>query len=331
MLPTIKIRNKKFQLKIREDRAILLICIGIALVFWLLVKLSQTYSTVRPVKFEFQIPENQTLSNAPPEDMTVEIEGTGWDLMFDYFSGSEIVLFYDLEPTSRLQISRGRLRTDILQNLSSGDIQIEEVNPESINLVLEEKITRKVPVVLNLSVSFAPEYHLLQPITLEPDSIELSGPKSKVSEINNWPTDSLIIENLNSNQSRKVPLKSPPREMELEPKTVNVRIEVEQYTEKALFVPLQVENAPETDSIRFFPQRVRVRCVVGLSKYNEVTEEDFRLEADLQGVSLDKGQNQVPIHLTKKPDFVKNIQFSPQSANFFIVKRENDSEPNSGE
>jgi hypothetical protein len=92
MLPTIKIRNKKFQLKIREDRAILLICIGIALVFWLLVKLSQTYSTVRPVKFEFQIPENETLSNAPPEDMTVEIEGTGWDLMFDYFSRPEIVL-----------------------------------------------------------------------------------------------------------------------------------------------------------------------------------------------------------------------------------------------
>ena len=331
MLPTIRIRNRKFQLKLREDRAILLICIGIALVFWLLVKLSQTYSTVRPVAFKFQIPENETLSNAPPEDMTVEIEGTGWDLLFDYFSGHGIVLEYDLESANRLQLSRGRLRSDILADLSSSDIQIEEVNPESLNLVLEEKISKKVPVTLNLSLSFASEYHLRDPVDFQPDSIVIAGPKSKVSDIQSWPTDSLIIQNLKSSQVRKLSMQSPPREMELKTKEVEVRIEVEQFTEKSLFVPLQVKNIPETDSIRFFPQRVRLRFVVGLSKYNEVTDDDFQLEADLKGVALDTEQNQVPIRLTERPDFVKNIQFTPKVANFFIVKEGASSEPNSGE
>jgi YbbR domain-containing protein len=145
-----------------------------------------------------------------------------------------------------------------------------------------------------------------------------------------WPTDSLVIENLNSSQSRTVALQPPPQEIQLETKEVEVRIEVEQFTEKSLFVPLQVKNIPETDSLSFFPQRVRVRFVVGLSKYNELTDEDFQLEADLEGVSLEKSQIQVPIRLTKKPDFVKNVQFTPNTANFFIVKKDADTEPEQG-
>lgn len=323
MLPTIKIKNKILNFQLKEDRAILLICIGIALVFWLLVKLSQRYTTSRQVAFDFEIPEGKALADAPPGDMRVEIEGTGWDLLFDYFSNPAIELHYDLSQTDDLLLNRSQLRSEILGQLSSNDIKISEINYESIDLELEEKITKTVPIRLEHKLSFDAEYHLLDSIELEPDSVTVTGPVSEIEQIQKWRTDSLIIENLESSVTREVSLKSPPQVVSLSTQNVEVRIPVEQFTEKSLFVELKVENVPEQiDSIRFFPQRVRVACVVGLSQYNEVTEDDFHLVADLKGASLEEGRNRVTIQLTDRPDFVKNVSFSPKTAEFFIVKKQ---------
>ncbi len=329
MLPTIKIKNKILNFKLQEDRAILLICIGIALVFWLLVKLSQRYTTVRQVTFDFEIPEGKALADAPPKDMRVEIEGTGWDLLFDYFSNPVIELSYDLSQTDNLLLSRSQLRSEILRQLSSGDIKISEINYESIDLELEEKVTKTVPVQLQRKLSFGPEYHLRDSIELAPDSVSVTGPVSAVEQIERWSTDSLIIQNLKSDMIRKLSLQPPPQVVSLSTRQIEIHIPVEQYTEKSLFVELEVENVPDQiDSIRFFPQRVRVNCVVGLSQYNEVTENDFKLVADLKGASLEEGRNRVSIELTTRPDYVKNIQFSPKTAEFFIVKKQ---EPSSEE
>ena len=77
----IRINRKAFTVKIKEDRATLLACIGIAFVFWLLIKLSQTYRTEKQVLFQFEIPSDKALASVAPEDMTVQLQGTGWDRM----------------------------------------------------------------------------------------------------------------------------------------------------------------------------------------------------------------------------------------------------------
>ena len=43
-----------------SDRAILMSCIGIALVFWLLVKLSQSYKTTEDYEISYTLPEGKT-------------------------------------------------------------------------------------------------------------------------------------------------------------------------------------------------------------------------------------------------------------------------------
>ncbi len=321
MLPKLRIDRKNVRFTIQKDRAILMVCIGIALVFWLLVKLSQEYSTVRPVALNLSIPEDKALAEAPPTDVRAEIEGTGWDLLFDYFQHAEVVLQYNLEGTDQISLSRNRLRNDILKELAANDLSVGELNYEAISLRLEPKITKRVPVIFHPSLSFAPGYQLQDSVRINPDSTGVTGPASRVEKIERWPADSLVLDNLKSSQNTRLELEPAPAELSLSPQSVEAVIQVEQFTEKSLFVPLELKNRPAGDSLRYFPQRVKVTCVVGLSRYEEVTPSDFKLIADLGGTPVGKERNRVRIELTEQPAFVKSVQFTPAMVEFFIVAR----------
>ena len=306
-------------MKIKEDRATLLACIGIAFVFWLLIKLSQTYRAEKQVLFQFEIPEDRALATQAPDDMIVQLEGTGWDLLFDFFSSRTVRLSYDISGIDHLHLNRVQLRSDILQSLYSNDITILEINPEGLDLALEEKASKSVPIVVRDSLSFAPEHHLKAPLTLSPDSVKIAGPASIVSTLSQWHTDTLYLSNLKSNVTRMIRLEQPVRELSLSVKEAEAQIEVEPYTEKTMYVPLVIKNAP--DSLRIFPDKITIRCKLGLSQYDAVSYRDFTAEVDLKGVSSNAPNNSVPIVVTQKPDFVETLQYTPKSAKFFIVEK----------
>ena len=95
-------------------------------------------------------------------------------------------------------------------------------------------------------------------------------------------------------------------------------VEVEQFTEKSLFIKVDVKNAP--DSLKIFPERIRLTCVLGLSRYNEIAPEDFALEVDLKNIPLNTVNNTIPILVTKQPNYIDNIKLSDRSVEFFFVK-----------
>ncbi|MCB0564252.1 MAG: YbbR-like domain-containing protein [Phaeodactylibacter sp.] len=306
-------------MKIKEDRATLLACIGIAFVFWLLIKLSQTYRAEKQVFFHFEIPSGKALATLAPDDMAVELEGTGWDLLFEFFTNRSVRLSYDMSGIEALHLNRAQLRSDILQNLHSNSITILEINPESLNLALEAKLSKPVPIIVRDSLSFAPEHHLKSPASVTPDSVVVVGPASLVSSISQWNTDSLRLSNLKYTVTQMVKLEKPARELTLSVNQVEAQIEVEPYTEKTMYVPLVIKNAP--DSLRIFPDKITISCKLGLSKYDAVSFRDFTVEADFKGISLNAPNNSVPIVVTQKPDFVETLQYTPKSVKFFIVEK----------
>jgi len=99
---------------------------------------------------------------------------------------------------------------------------------------------------------------------------------------------------------------------------VTVTLKVEQFTERSLFVPITIKNAP--DSLKTFPERAKLSCVVGLSKYNDIDKNSFQLVADLKGIPLNTEKNTIPVLVTKQPDFVRAVNFQPRSVEFFFVE-----------
>ena len=322
----INFKINKVTFTIQEDRAILMVCIGIALVFWLLVKLSGQYFMEKKVNIAYSIPEEKTFSKMPPDDMTARISGSGWALLFSYFSTPEITLYYNLTEASSLNLTRGQLRSDLMRELSTKDLNVVELNYDLLDAPLEEKMKKKVPVKLNSAFKFAAQYRLQDTITLMPDSVMLVGPRSILEQQAYWETDSLILEDLKGNLVQSIPLKKAAPEIELNQEVVEVTIQVEQITEKSILVPLIVKNAP--DSLKIFPSSVKLTFVVGLSDFNMIQANDFQVEVDLKNAKLKGDKNSTPIALTKFPENVEYIQFSPKSAEYYFIK---EAEPESDE
>lgn len=311
---------KRSNLSNPEDRAILLICMGIALLFWIFIKLSQDYSATKAIQFEILIPQDKTLVELPPRDMKIEMRGSGWDLLYDFFLASVVDLEYDLRDQSSLSRSRNQLLSDIRNQLYSKGLEIRSLNYEGVSFSLDDKISKKIPVRLQADLSYAPGFQPEAPYQLLPDSVVLSGPASLLDSLSYWKTDSVYLSDISVDLTKEIPLQKFGPSVMISPPRVNLIVQVEQYTENTLFVPLSIRNAPDS-ILRIFPKNVSVNYIVGLSSFNNIYAEDFTIIADFAGVNIDnKNNNEVPVRLVEQPEPVRNVTINPKTARFFILK-----------
>lgn len=328
-MDSIKIfKDKKGEITIRKERAILIVCMIISSIFWFVVKMSKTYTTDRIVQINYELPEGKAFAELPPAEFEAQVEATGWNLMYDFFISDRPKVTFDLNTFPALTIERDqmvkRINEQMFKMLEVKDVSSlsqRSFGKDYIVLDFEERFEKKLPVFFDGLPSFQPGYDYLDSVILTPDSVLVSGPFSLVENLTHWKTNLVEATDLKENFSQKVRLKAPEKgQVFLNPETVQVDIAVEEFTGNELFVPVTLKNQP--DSIRIFPAKVQVQFVVGMTKFNQITADSFLLEADFQGIARNADNNTVPLSLIKQPKEVSGVNFSPKSVEFFIEEQE---------
>ena len=158
-----------------------------------------------------------------------------------------------------------------------------------------------------------------------PDSVLISGPETSVGNINEWPTKLIELDQLDKDQKIPLPLEEPlSKSITIEPPVTQLEVQVEQLTEKNFFVPVIVKNG--SDSIKIFPENIKISCIVGLSLYDQIGPEDFVLEVDMSGISPKEENNTLPVLMSQQPEEVKGVHLSYQSVEFFFVENKTNEE-----
>ena len=304
-----------------EDRKLFLSCLAIAFGFWAIVKLSQVYEITEPVRFHYEMPMNRAFTEIPTPEAEVVLEGSGWALFFEYLNGSTVDLHYEVEQESRFRLTPVQVTGDIQRALSSGDVRIKSLFFNGIDARIQDRATKRVPVRPRISVSYAEERQAGGPVTVTPDSIDISGPAAQIFPIDSWPTDSIALNNLTETRQTTLGLVDPEENLRLSPRTVEVTVPVETLTQKSLYLPVEVRNAP-ADSLRIFPDRVQVQVRVGTGTYNQIVTDSFTLVADLANISLAEGKNTVPLVLERRPENISGIRLQRRSVEFYVIRRE---------
>ena len=117
-----------------------------------------------------------------------------------------------------------------------------------------------------------------------------------MENLEEWSTDSLILENITQNYQGQLALQKPDDGIRIVPEVVDVEMLVERYTEKDIFVRVVIRNPPAgADSIRLFPDKALIKCVIGLRHYNDLSSKDFRLIEDLKKTYIREGKSTVPV------------------------------------
>lgn len=318
MFPKISLQD--IQAFLKTERALLLLCMSIALVFWLLVQLSQPQKTKLKVPIIFEVPKGQILSEKPPQFIFVTFKSKGWNLFYRSFRGQPKKLVWSITKDERL--SYEDLKDKIAEKISD-KVEIENISPNELKLKLERLLRKQVPITVNANVQTVTQFQLSNTIQLLPDTITITGPESTIKKIETVKTKMIDVSELRQNKYGEIQLSAQQnKQVKCFPEKVNYMMTIEQFSEKSLLVPVKLETDSNV-TLKLLPEFVKVSCILGLGKYDDLSASDFELIADARGLDLAK-TDKLLVKLKTMPTGVRNIKIIPRMIDFVIVTNESE-------
>ncbi len=302
------------------DRKLLLLSTAAAAFFWLILQLSQEYSIEQPVNLAFELPDKKTFAYPPPEQVIATLTGSGWNLIVQQINGRKIQLDFSMIDDQRLPLTTSLVSNQIQRKLVSGKVRVTGLTFNGMDLELEDMVSVRLPIRNRISLSYAEGFKQLNDLRTSPDSVTLSGPAGTLPDFQEWPTDTLVLTNLRADQELSLPLRRPARGLQLDTNAVTIQIRTEAYTQKTVFLPVTVRNAPPRDSLRLFPSQVRADVTVGLSAYSAISADSFEIVADMKKAGTG-GSNSVPLIISRRPQNILGVQLDQRSVEYYIIKR----------
>ncbi len=318
-------RDKNF----RNHIYIFLICCGISLFIWFLIKMSDDYVAELNIPVTFSnVPADKHLNNTSAR-LKVRLRANGGDLFsVKYMSGRKEIdvnlNHMDLKMSryfDKYFILSSQLRTEITGRFDFVHTLIS-ITPDTIYLDLEDIISKSLPVKAALEISCEPQYMLYDSIIISPSEIMVSGPASMVDTLTEITTSPEVLSKLDettelSLQIVPVAISNKIRYSDTE---VKVIIPVEQFTEHTLELPVNgISDDTGILNIRTFPETVQLTYQVAIKDYDLVKPEMFVLNAKYDP-ARDMEKTFLKVRAEQSPDFIRITRIHPDKLEYIIQK-----------
>lgn len=311
-----------FKSALFKEIATFLVFLFISFLFWALQTLQDTdeFNVTIPVYYD-KAPENLTIANKLPESFKVTLRDKG-TMMYYYFRHKKnLTLRIDpmfwYKEGSTVKIPEGIIESLIRDKLRPST-QLLSVDPGSVSIIFTKKASKEVPVILNERVSFSPQYMQSGQPFVYPDKVTVYGPYSVIDKIKYVETETLNAYDLNDTVAYLVQLK-PIKDVSFSPKKVKVTINVEEFTERTVSVPVTGLNFPPDEKLLSFPGEVKVSFFVGMSSYSRINPGDFIVAVAYDSLKTSNNKTHSPV-VMKYPVTVRNVRVSPEKVECMIEK-----------
>ena len=297
----------------------------LSVIFWFMTKLSKEYdSSIKyPVSY-INLPSNKLLQEKPSEYIDVRIKATGFKLISSKVSPRKLTIdasnIYGKSLTNYyLLLSQQKL--SVQKQLNTG-VKVAYFIKDSVHFKLGVLNQKKVIVKLISDLLFAEGFELNNSISIQPDSILLTGPKLTLDTISFVSTGLLQKKELNVSINEFLDIKefNPDSNVSAEKDKVLITASVERFTEGSVEVPIKVINIPDGKQINTFPKFVKVTYRIALSNFNKIDSSTFLIECDY-GISENNNLPYLIPKLIGSSSMIKNARISPQKIDFLINKQ----------
>jgi hypothetical protein len=291
---------------------------------WLLIELSKSYTSSVNFKIEYnQIPTDKLFETKPVDEIKLAVKSPGFSLLKYKIRTKKIAL-----NLSNLSVDGERYYILPNQQLSyltsqlSGGVEIVEVFKDTIFLYLGKNISKKVKLKPNVDLSFKHGYNLASDITIDPDSVLISGPKKLIDSINQIETVSKQLINVFENQSVNVGLVLPLNEnFEASAKQVLYSANIDKFTEGKIEIPVTLINVPENIKVNPFPKQIELIYTVGLSNFNNITSNSFKVVFDYKQYEKDTLIQFLEPTILYQSNLISTLKLNPSKVEFLIKQK----------
>lgn len=305
----------------RKRIGVLISCFLLAVAGWLFMALNNNYVyTAKTVLVYKNVPQNKAFHPLQSDTVDLQVEGTGWQLLFARLRINPQSIDISLD---KLKNKNYILFSEQLYNVNNQletSQKIISVKPDTLYFDFSKRTVKRVPVKLISNLKFANQYGISGPVSINPAYVTVSGPAEELKRIKEWRTDTLTLTDMQHTTTTRLGMvHNQMKNVSTFPATVEVKIPVEEFTEKTVEVPLKVINNKEYHDIKLYPKKVQITFQVPLSSYRQVDEQFIEAVLDLNEWKQ-LSHETLTVKITRFPDFCKFVKCSPAKVDFIIEK-----------
>ena len=317
-------RDEKFKQKI----SIFLVCLGISISVWIVLKMSNVYkATIKVPVVYTQMPKGKILLEPYDSIISLEFEEKGSELFrlkYLMHKNSIPISLKNLQLTREKGKYHGYMLTSLLFDyvLRHQDISnnLVSISPDTLFFSFMDEASKKVPVRAYIKAEPQPQYMQYGDITVVPDSVMVKGPASLVKQISyaSIPKTELLSLNQTVTLVRPIEKDSLTEQLTFIPDQVKITVPIENYTEESLQIPIHINNAHGL-RLKLFPDNVKITFNVALKDFPKIVPEMFEADVDINQSEL-SSDKLLKVSLSQYPPYIKDIRLDPEKVEFIILK-----------
>jgi YbbR domain-containing protein len=279
---------------VKKKIYIFIASVTFAVILWGSISLSDVYYTNVDVKLSLtNFPQGYTTGSPLPEEIKLRVKGQGWRLVS-----------INVGPETEFKVSvggdSGRHNINLYDYLESNrwlfsDIDIINIYPDSVKIVVERIITKRLPVTSGLNLDFKPGYGLASEIILKPDSILVRGPFSILKTITEIKTTDKSLSRLDSKTETDVNL-SRITGFNYSANLIEVRLDIQRIVDQQFDnIAVDVIDIPSNKEVVLLPNKINFNVRGGIEILGKLKPDQFRAYVRYQSLVQDTTGSVTPV------------------------------------
>lgn len=299
---------------------------GIATTLWFLNKLNNNYSAeiTYPVDYINQPKDQKILNNLQP-NILIKVSAPGYTLLRYKMQTTTKPITFDLKNGKTKKKSKNvyyiltqNYKGQIADQLPS-DVRLESTEPDTLFFKFTKIITVKKKITPVYELTFEQQHRIKETPYCTPDSVFVTGPKIILDTLKTLYTSPISLKKVNKSTKRNVGIQQID-ELTTKPKRIVVNINIEQFTEAEILIPVKIINVPDSINFVSFTDSISVKGIVGLKAWNLISANDFEAIIDFKDINTKKDR-EAKIKLISYPNFFDFKSIYPEKAEFLIEKQ----------
>ena len=301
-----------------REVATFLFFLVLAFLFWVMHASSAPREMKVKVKMDYiGIPSNIQLLDSLPQTTTIVIKDRGsvlWQRYFDKLPPLQIDLSDQFTNKGILDYDLSDAIVKYMIQFPTSTQLYDYSNP-NINLTYNTLETKTVPVAFRSHYDPLLPYVLKDSIRFYPNKIDIHAPVELIASI-----DTVYIHEIPTNLNKSANFKQEIiREagVQYNINTIDVEVPIEISTEKRLELPIYLSDMPEGITIRTFPAEASVVFNVGISKFQSITENDFKVVLFYDSIKLNNAEK-AKLYLIEVPSDIFQLRLIPNEVDYIL-------------
>ena len=294
----------------------------LATVFWVLTKFSRQYTATATATIHYlNIQEATQIKDDNLKKIDFNLTTSGFEFLYYRFKNPIIDIdlnnFY-IAGEKNVIIPKVELMGLVSSQLNT-NLTIRNLPNDEFVVSLDAIISKKIPIIAKTKFAYRDGFRSLDSLKIEPDSALVAGPASYLNEMNFIETILISRDDIDKTFSQSVSLIGHEnKKVSIDPMEVNISVNVAEFTQKKMVVPIELKNVPQGTIVKLIPTTVAVTFNVSVEDFNGISAGDFKLVCDFNERNLD--EDFILLKLEEGPPRIYNIELSTKKIDYLIFK-----------